>query len=157
MAKNIFSIFFTLLVVLLTSCDFHVVKRTGPQYSWFVDQAKQKKTFICEYRLSDSTIKGVKIESVFAEHKYFHDGGFFSKFDIDCCNSQLVVVSKDYLASYGTGYSVDWDIPQFEIYSSNIIYRDYKGTAVPDSILLKVIAKSDSRVIQSITLRKVVN
>src|SRR6478609_4164326 len=90
---------FTLLFASLTSCDFHVIKRTGPQYSRSVNQAKQNQTFICEYKLKDSVINGVKIKSIFAERKYSHDGGFFSKFEIDCCNSQLVLVSKDYLAS----------------------------------------------------------
>ena len=97
----------------------------------------------------------MKIESVFAEHKYSHDGGLFSKFDVDCCNSQLVVVSNGCLASDGIGYSVDWDISQFKIYSSNIIYRDYKGVNLPDSITLDVLSMHGKNVIQRVVMQKV--
>jgi len=149
------SILFIIISIVLASCDFHVVKNPGPQLSWSIAQAKKNNTFICSYRPSDSTINGVKIEAVFAERKYSSDGGFFSKFDIDCCKSQLVFVSADYLASEGTGFSVDWDIPNFNIYSSKLVYRDYKGVVFPDSIALLAISKKDKHIIQQITLFKV--
>lgn len=139
----------------MVSCDFHVVKNPGLQLSWSASQAKENNTFICSYKLEDSTINGVKIEAVFAERKYSSDGGFFSGYNIDCCKSQLVIVSADYLASEGTGFSVDWDIPEFNLYSSNLIYSDYKGTLFPDSIPISVLSTKDKRIIQKLTLYKV--
>jgi hypothetical protein len=144
-------------ILLLTSCDFHVNNRTGPQYSWSVAQSKDNRSFICEYRLNNSIINGVDIKNVVAEHAYSSDGGLFSKYDIDCCNSQIVIVSKSYLASDGRGYSVDWDISGFKVYSSNIIYRELKGVNLPDSITLFVRSKKNNSVLQTLTLHKVVN
>jgi|688.fasta_scaffold289736_2 hypothetical protein len=150
------SILIAAISILFSSCDFQVVKNPGPQISRSVKQAIENNTFICSYKLCDSSINGVRIESVFVEKKYFSDGSFFSKFDVDCCKSQLVIVSVNYLASEGTGFSVNWDIPYFNLYSSNIIYRDYEGLLFPDSIPLKVVSikGKNKNVIQELTLYK---
>lgn len=143
--------------ILMVSCNFRVVKKPGPQLSWSVSQSKENNTFICGYKLDDSIINGVKIESIFAEKKYSSDGGLFSGYNIDCCKSQLVIVSRDYLASDGTGFSVDWEIPNFYAFSSSIIYCDYNSNNFPDSIPLSVISLKDKRIIEKLTLHKVNN
>ncbi len=150
------SILFLIISIVMTSCNFHVIKKPGPQVSWSVVQAKENKTFICSYKLKDSTINGIKIEAIFAERKYSSDGGFFSKFDIDCCESQLVIVSVNYLASEGAGFSVKWDIPGFNLYSSNLIYQDYKGGLFPDSIPISVISLKNKQIIEKHTLYKII-
>ena len=57
--------------------------------------SKKHDTFICEYKLSGDKINGLKIESIFAEKKYWLGEGFWSRFDINCCESQLIIVFKD--------------------------------------------------------------
>jgi hypothetical protein len=148
------SILFIILSVAITSCGFHVVKNPGPQISWSVVQAKENKTFICSYKLKDS-INGIKIESIFAERKYSSDGGFFSKIDFDCCESQLVFVSVNHLASEGTGFGVKWSIPGFNLYSSYLIYKDFKGVIFPDSIPISVVSIKDKQIIEKHTLYKI--
>ncbi|MGY4384643.1 hypothetical protein ACVWYN_001669 [Pedobacter sp. UYP24] len=61
------SILFLIISIVLISCKFHVLKNPGPQVSWSVAQAKENNTFICSYRIKDSTLNGVKIEAIFAE------------------------------------------------------------------------------------------
>jgi len=50
-----------------------------------------------------------------------------------------VIVSVNYLASEGSGFGVKWDVPGFNLYSSNLIYQDHKGILFPDSIPISVI------------------
>jgi len=145
---------FLLLSVFFSSCDFHLVKNPGPQISWSIKQAKENNTFIGAYKAKDRLLDSISIEVVFAEKKYSSDGGLFSKFDIDCCKSQLVIVTDNYLASEGKGFSVDWTISDFSLYSSNIIYKDYDKGSFPDSIPISVVSLKNKRVLQRLTLYK---
>ena len=128
------------LLGITTSCQFHLVKNPGPQISSSISESKNNNTFICQYRLSNKTINGVKIACAFAEKKYSSDGGLFSHYDINCCKSQLVIVSSSYLASDGKGFDITWKMRDFNLFNGKIIYRDYNTMMPPDSISLNVVA-----------------
>ncbi len=139
---------------LIYACNFRVVKQPGSQYSTSVVYSKEVDAFICEYLPIDSLFNGVVIESIFAERKYSSNGGFLSGFENDCCNAQLIVVSKSYLASDGRGYGVDWEIPNFTLRSGSLISCDYKGVAIPDTIRLNIKRKNDGKPIHNVVLYK---
>jgi len=48
-------------------------------------------------------------------------------------------VSKQYLASDGQGFRVDWNVQGFNLHSGNIIYQNYRGVVFPDTITISII------------------
>jgi hypothetical protein len=154
--KNIFFSF--ILLLFLTSCQFHNIETPGAQISWSVAEAKKNNTFICGYKLPGNKINGIKIETIFAEKKYSSDGGYFSKYQIDSINSQLVIVAKDYMAKDGLGLGVNWNISGFNPYSGKITYRNYNFKSFPDSIPIIITAitgKDSTKVVEKLTLYKI--
>ena len=132
-------VLFLIFIATLESCNFNVENMPGSQISSSIKEAKQIGTFICAYRASQNIINGVNIESVFAEHQYVLGKGLFGNFTINCCESQLVIVSKDDL-DYPTLDDVPqkWEIVGFEIINSRILEKDFKSINFPDRIVLEI-------------------
>jgi len=155
---------FTLMVCfMLSACDFNVNDGPGPQMSSSVKESQKHSTFIGAYKVNGDAINGIRIETIFAEKKFWREKGFLLKKEINCCESQLVIVSATQPFSTQTsGYDTDWKILGFvnPSPSASIIYRDYKGVLLPDSIPITVVAikgKDSSKVIQKLILYKIHN
>jgi len=143
---------------LLSSCDFNVNDSPGDQMSMSIKEAKRHGTFICEYKIKGGVINGVRIKTVFAERKFLREDGLLLRKRINCCESQLVIVSTQPLSNEATGYDFDWKISGFESPGTFLIYKDYNGILFPDSIPITVVAvkgKDSTQFIEKRTLYKI--
>jgi hypothetical protein len=123
-----------------------------------VKEAQKHGTFICEYKIKGGVINGVEIKTVFAEKKFWRDKGLLLKKEINCCESQLVIVSSKPFVMDGVGSGINWKVLGFETKSSYILSKDYKSTVLPDSISITAVAikgKDSSQVIQKLNLYKI--
>jgi hypothetical protein len=151
---------FLLQWAFLTGCDFNINDGPGPKMSSSVDESQQHGTFICAYKLKLDTLQGIRIQTIFAERKFYREQGLWEKKVINCCESQLVMVSSTQpFSTQSAGYGVNWKIAGFITPSpfASIIYRDYKGVLFPDSIPIKIVAikgKDSTQIIQRLTLYK---
>jgi len=145
---------------LLSSCGFNVNNSPGPQMSMSIKEAQKHGTFICEYKIKGGVINGVGIKTIFAEKKFWRQKGLLLKKQINCCESQLVIVSSEPFVADGVGSDINWKVVGFETQSSYIINKDYKSILLPDSIPITVVAikgKDTSQVIQKLILYKTQN
>ena len=125
--------------VLLTSCNFNVTDIPGPQISSTIESSKKHGTFICEYKLSGDKINGLKVESIFAEKKYWLRKGFWSRFDINCCASQLIIVFKDdNTMTTLNDIPQNWEIIGFHLQNSRLMVTGYGGIILPNKISLEI-------------------
>lgn len=152
-------VFFSFLTLLfLSSCDFNINDSPGPQMSMSVREAQSHGTFICEYTVPDSSINGVKIKTIFAEKKFWRQEGVLLKKQINCCESQLVIVSTQSFSGGSSGYDVDWKLSGFESPSTYLVYRNFKSIIFRDSIPITIVVikgRDSSQVIKRLTLHKV--
>lgn len=138
----------------LASCDFNINDKPGPQMSFSIDESRSHGTFLAEYTTTDSLLNGFKINSVFIEKKFWRKDKLLRPKEINCCQSQLVIVCDDGLLDYGT----IWVIKDFTgVWSSYSVYKDFEGISLPDSIPIEVLANNSSdssKVIQRFELHK---
>ena len=156
---NVKCIVFCLSICFLfLSCDFNINNRPGPQMSMSVKEAQSNGTFICEYGIVGNTINGIHINTIFAEKKFWRNEGVLLKKQINCCESQLIIVSAQHFSNDGTGYDFDWNLQGFEGLGNYLIYKDFMSISLPDSIPITVVAingKDSTRVIEKLTLYKI--
>ncbi|MEO8885317.1 MAG: hypothetical protein ABI367_04580 [Mucilaginibacter sp.] len=122
-----------------------------------IKESKSHGTFICGYRIKGNKINNIPIKEIFAEHQFWREEGVFLKKDINCCQSQLVIVSSKPFVLDGVGSDINWKIVGFETRGSYVITKDYKTILLPDSIPIVVVAingKDTSQVVQKLTLYK---
>ncbi len=126
--------------MLLFSCNFNITDNPGRQISSTIESSKKHSTFICAYKADSSHINGIAVESIFAEKKYSLSKGFFGKFIVDCCESQLIIIFKDdtNIITFDD-VPQNWEIIDFKPNHSKMLIRDYKNNLFPDSIQLKMI------------------
>lgn len=126
--------------MLLFSCNFNITDNPGPQISSTIESSKKHNAFICAYKINSNNINGIPIKSIFAEKKYWLSEGFFGKFTINCCESQLIIVFKDDTNIITLdGIPQNWEIMDFIPIHSKTLVRDYKSNLFPDTIQLKII------------------
>ena len=144
--------------VLLTSCNFNITDIPGPQISSTIESSKKHDTFICEYKLAGDKINGLKVESIFAEKKYWLGEGFWNRFDINCCESQLIIVFKDdNTMTTLNDIPQNWEVVGFHLQNSRLMVKGYNGTLLPNKISLDI--RPDVRNIhnlEKLTLIKVI-
>jgi len=155
--KNIFLISSFIVILLFSSCNFNITDIPGPQISTNIKSAKSHGTFICAFTPNGKKLNGSEMKSIFAEKKYFLNEGFFGRFDIDCCESQLVIIynGNDYVETLND-IPQNWEVVGFFPSYTGILMKSYKGSVFPDSIPIKIIPdvkKPDS--IEMLTLYKV--
>jgi hypothetical protein len=150
---------FLLICMLTSACDFNINDSPGPQMSFSIKQAKEHGTFICQYLVKDNIINGVKINTIFAEKKFWREEGFFERKTINCCESQLVIISDGCFSCDGIGpYDTTWNISGFDLKSSYAILANFKGTIFSDIIPIRVITKSkNGDIITTTNLTKIKN
>jgi hypothetical protein len=143
-AKLVNNVYFYLIgCALISSCDFNINDSPGPQMSFSVKEAKKHSTFICAYALQGNVINGIKINTIFAERQFWRDEGFLEKKTINCCESQLVIISDGCFSCDGVGpYDDSWNISGFSLKSSYAIYANFKGTIFPSKMPIVIIKKS---------------
>lgn len=126
------------VMVMLSACDFNVTNSPGPQISSSIEIAKKNGTFICEYngQQLNSINHQIRIASVFLERRYRRKKDFFLTKDIDCCASQLVIISSHPLVNYGTG----WKLTDFTRQPSSFcVVKEIAGISAPDSMQLNYV------------------
>jgi hypothetical protein len=144
---------FALIALLFPSCNFNIDDNPGPQISSSVEDAKNHNTFICAYKVNRNRINGSLVNSIFAEKKYWLNEGFFGTFDINCCESQLIIV---YDSSHNS--TPLNDIPEsWEAIHSDIIAKYYDGIVFPDTIHIMVKPDVTKAIENDITLCKISN
>jgi hypothetical protein len=134
-----------IICVGLSSCDFNINDSPGRQYSLSVKESKQHRTFICEYKVKGNKINGHPINTIFAERKFWRNTGVLLTKEINCCESQLIVVSEDIIQQGGEGFSYDWNISGFSSIGSYWAYADFRGVAFPDVLPITVINKTNNK------------
>ena len=126
-----------------------------------IKESKSHGTFICSYRIKGNKINNIPIEEIFAEHQFWRKNDhFLLQKRIDCCQSQLVIVSSMPFVVDGVGSDINWKVVGFETHSSYMINKAYKSISLPDSIPIIVVAikgTDSTQVIQKLTLYKVHN
>ncbi len=155
--------FISIVVIplIFSSCDFNVNDSPGPKMSSSIKEAQSHGTFLCAYKVDNNVINGIKVETIFAEKQYSRENGFLLKKRIECCKSQLIIISLTQpFSTQNSGFDVDWKLTGFETPSpyASIIYKDYKGVSLPDSVPITVIAlqgTDSSHIIQTLKLYKI--
>ena len=134
--------------VLLVSCNFNITDNPGPQISSTIQSSKAHNVFICAYRIDSSTINGILVESIFAEKKYSLSKGLFGKFNLNCCESQLIIIFKsDHNMISLDGIPQNGEIENFIPIHSKMLIRDYKTIFFADTIHLKILPDMKSKLI----------
>ena len=146
---------FTICQIFL-SCNYNITDIPGPQVSTTIQSSKRHGTFICAYTLSGNKINGLRVESFFAEKKYCLSEGLLGKFNIDCCESQLIISLKDDNTIITLNdIPQNWEIIGFKSRNSKMIVKEYKGIFFPDS--LPIVVRPDVRnedILKKLTLYK---
>lgn len=154
--KKLLNLLFMICCVTNFSCDFNINHMPGPQLSWSIDQAKKYKTFICEYKVPGNRINGQPIREIFAERKYSRDIGLLSAKEIDCCESQLLIMSDSIVSGEGRGFEFEWTIKGFRAPHGYAAVANFKGTLFPNTFPITVIDyKNGKRVSTIVKLTKV--
>ena len=140
------------LIMLFSSCNFNITDNPGPQTSTSIDWSKKHGAFICAYKVNGNRINGNLVESIFAEKKYRLNEGFFGTFEIDCCESQLIIV---YDSSHNSNPLND--VPEnWNYFRGEIIVKQYTGVVFPDTVHIRVRPNvKDSTVVNDFTLYKI--
>ena len=159
--KSILQIFipslkFIPFVIFLSSCNFNITDNPGPQISYSINTAKKHNTFINSYRVRGNTINKIAVKEIFLEKKYFLQKGFFKDFEIDCCESQLIIVfNENNKTSTLDGIPLTWNIVDFNQLNSKVMIKYLKGFNLPNVIdlILKPNVKNPD-IIENIQLIK---
>ncbi len=148
---------YIVITVLLVSCNFNITDNPGPQMSSTIQSSKAHNAFICAYKIDSNKINGIPIESIFAEKKYWLSEGFFGKFTINCCESQLIIIFKnDNNIISLDGIPQNWEIENFKPINSKMLIRDYKSNVFPDTIQLKIRPDvKNKQIFQTLNLYKI--
>lgn len=135
------------MIIMQTSCDFHVVKKVGSQISSSAERSKEVGTFVAKYRI-DSSDNGyastINFKSIFIEKKYSSDGGLFSGYIISAEEMQIVFRSINYLSDYQLQYGKEWELKGFKNPYSNCLYKSVSADFISDTLILKYTVKGDS-------------
>ncbi|MEO6228563.1 MAG: hypothetical protein ABIP10_00480 [Ferruginibacter sp.] len=142
--------------LLLTSCRFNITDNPGPQISSNLESSKSHGAFLCEYKINGSRISGLKVKSIFAEKKYGLQTGFWGKFDINCCESQLVILFQDDNTMTTLNDNPEnWEVVGFHLHDSKIIIKYYQGISLPDNIEIYIRSNVENKdSFEIITLNK---
>ncbi|HEY0670422.1 MAG TPA: hypothetical protein VGD22_19725 [Sphingobacteriaceae bacterium] len=73
------------------------MKRVGPQYSSTIESSREFDVHIASYKPIESSIEKhekYRINEVFAEYQYAHDGGLFSGFKVDRTATQIILTDS---------------------------------------------------------------
>jgi len=158
--RYIYVVFYLTITVLLSSCDFKLNDEPGAQISASIKEAKSHGTFICSYGVKGNKIDGIEIKSIFAEKKYWRGEGVFFKKKINCCESQLVIVSNDNepFTTERAGFNKRWKINGFKNKYTLRLFKEYEGILFPDTIPIAIMAikgQDCGKIIQRLTLYKI--
>jgi len=85
------------LLMTNSSCEFRIVKHPGQQISCTERFSKESNAYIASYEPINSSKQNhlaYKINKVYVEYQYFHDGGFFSGFKIKDNCTQIIVTDS---------------------------------------------------------------
>lgn len=144
-----------LFVGVLLSCNINITDNPGPQVSTSIESAKKRHTFIDSYKLNTNTINKIPIESIFVEKKYFLPTGFLKSFDINCCESQMVIVFKeDNNTTSLNDIPLNWSIVGFDQPNSRIMVKSIKGTKWPDIVHIFMKPYVQDSITEDLTLYK---
>ena len=121
------------------SCNFNITDNPGPQISSTIESSKKHNTFISAYKIDSNNINGIPIKSIFAEKKYWLSKGFFGKFNINCCESQLIIkLIDDNTMITLNDIPQNWEVIDFRSLNSKMIIKSQKGIVFPDSITILI-------------------
>ena len=153
----ILSLKLLLVGIFLASCNFNITDNPGPQISSSIKSSKKHNTFICAYRVNSNTINNIHVKEIFLEKKYFLHEGFFGNFEINCCESQLVIIFKeDNKTTTLNGVPMGWAIIGFNQLNSLAMVQYLKGFIFPNTINIILIPNVKSNHInENIKLFKV--
>ena len=134
-------IFFRYITVgsIFSSCNFNITDNPGQQVSSSIESAKKPGTYICAYKVIGDQINGYPIQLIFAEKQYYLNEGIFGTFEINCCESQLVIFFKgeNNTASLN-GIPQNWDIIGFDQLHSQMMVKYFSEVNFPDTIQISV-------------------
>jgi hypothetical protein len=151
-------IFFIVSFLIYSSCNFNITDKSGPQISSTIESSKNHNAFICAYDVNGHRINGLRIESIFAEKKYWLEDGYLGKFKINCCESQLIIkLLDDNTMITLNDIPQNWEAIDFRSLNSKMIVKFQKGIVFPDSItiLIKTDVKNKN-ILDSLTLYKLI-
>ena len=140
--RNIYSILFIILVIIMQSCRY----RIGNHYSCCIKQSRKIGVYLCSYypnniKINDSI--AFKIKGVFAEKKYkqLNNNKIFPKYLVDSSKIQLVINFEpswnDLWEKYG--YSETWKFSNMYSVRKNIWAIDINSPFPPDTVKVNVI------------------
>lgn len=151
------SIKFIPFVIMLSSCNFNITDNPGHQISSSIMSAKKHKTLLGSYRVSSNTINKIPIKEIFIEKRYFLKKGFFEDFEINCCESQLIIVfNEDNKTTTLDGIPSSWNIVGFDQLNSTVMIKDLKGFVSPSIINIVLIPNVEkAEIIENIQLIRI--
>ena len=146
-----------IVVEMLLSCNFNITDNPGPQISTSIASAKKHHTFIDSYKLNVNTINKIPIQSIFVEKKYFLPVGYLRSFDINCCESQMIIIFKeDNNTTSLNGVPLNWSIVGFDQPNSRIMVKPFNGIKWPDTVHISVKPNiQNDSITENLTLYKV--
>lgn len=126
--------------MVVSSCDFRVVKQVGPQHSSSVETSNRFEAFHSTYLPIDTSLdkkRKYRINEVFAEHQYRHDGDLFSGFEIKDDAYQIIItdslLNKTW-SSDSSSFSIVGFKPKNDFLRVNKLH-----TSPPDTLKLTIV------------------
>lgn len=139
-----------------SSCNFNITDKPGPQISSTIESSKNHGAFICAYDVNGNSINGLRIQSVFAEKKYWLEEGYLGEFKINCCESQLIIklIDENTLITLNE-VPQNWEVIGFRSLNSKMIVKSQKGIVLPDSITILIRPDvKNKNTLESVTFHK---
>lgn len=157
--KNVCVVSSLLCAMIFTtvSCGLNLKENPGPKFSTSIESAKKNGTFMYSYRMNSRSINNIPVESIFVEKKYFLPKGLLSSYEIECCESQIVIVfAEDNKTASLNDIPINWSIAGFDQPTTRVMTLKIKGTEWPDTIRLIVMpdVKND-KMVESIPIYKI--
>lgn len=138
--KGLLNFLTVAICMVISSCDFRIVEQVGPQHSSSVKTSNKFEVLHSTYQpVLNSLNKKEKyrINEVFAEHQYRHDGGLFSGFEIIDNAFQIIVTDSlpnKTWSSDSSSFSIEGFNPK-----NNFLRLNKLHTSPPDTLKLKIV------------------
>lgn len=117
--------------------------------------AKERNTFVSEYKIHPNALLGIKIKESFIEKQYTLEEGWFSKYKINDTAYQLVIVAEEYFESDDGTYETEWKLDEFIFKSSKSIYKTINFNEIKDTVFLNFVPlKSEIKKIDCYLVKK---
>ena len=136
---NLFTLVFVSMII--SSCNFRIVENTGHQYSSEIKWSREFDVFLCSYKPDFNTMPKhikYKINQVFTEHQYRHDGGLFSGFEIDKNSSQIIVTDSIEGNSWQND-SCSFGFIGYRTMNGSLYYKFINSSIILDTLKLELV------------------